>query len=357
MHIHKNGKCLLLVIQHINKRRMRVVNLTIIQVYAPTSDASDENLESFYNTVQEAFDKTPPRDLLVMMGDWNAKVGKTERKNSHIGIHGMGEQNERGVKLAEFCISNDLTIGNTIFPHHPRRLYTWRSPGERTRNQIDYIMVKQRWRTSLLNVKTRPDADCGSDHQLLLATTKIKLQTTTKRENATRYDIQNIPEAFTVEIRNRFTPLLQYAEEECTPEELWTKTTSTMSEIVKTYIPKRKRQKKAWLKNTTMDTAEERRTAKSRGDLEGWARLNKEFRKAATEDKRDYLKERCQHLEQSNKNPKEVSKVIKEITGKWARQTEVINNKDGNTLTESEAIMKRWAEHCHQLYQEPQNHQ
>ena len=333
------------------------INLTIIQVYAPTSDASDDNLESFYNTVQEALDKTPPRDLLVMMGDWNAKVGKTERKNSHIGIHGLGEQNERGVKLAAFCISNDLTIGNTIFPHHPRRLYTWRSPGERTRNQIDYIMVKRRWRTSLLNVKTRPDADCGSDHQLLLATTKIKLQTTTKRENATRYDIQNIPEAFTVEIRNRFTPLLQYAEEECTPEELWTKTTSTMSEIVKKYIPKRKRQKKAWLKNTTMDIAEERRTAKSRGDLEGLARLNKEFRKAANEDKRDYLKERCQHLEQSNKNPKEVSKVIKEITGKWAPQTEVINDKDGNTLTESEAIMKRWAEHCHQLYQEPQNHQ
>ena len=135
------------------------------------------------------------------------------------------------------------------------------------------------------------------------------------------------------------------------------KTTSTVSEIAKKYILKRKRQKKAWLKNTTMDIAEEGRTDKSRGDLEGWTRLNKEFRKAANADKRDYLKERCQHLEQSNKNPKEVSKVIKEITGKWAPQTEVINDKDGNTLTESEAIMKRWAEHCHQLYQEPQNHQ
>ena len=170
---------------------------------------------------------------------------------------------------------------------------------------------------------------------------EVKLQTTSKRENATRYDIQNIPEAFTVEIRNRFTPLLQYAEEECTPEELLTKTSSTMSEIAKKYIPKRKRQKKAWLKNTTMDIAEERRTAKSRGDWEGWARLNKEFRKVVNADKRDHLKERCQHLEQSNKNPKEVSKVIKEITGEWAPQTEVINDKDGNTLTESEAIMKR----------------
>ena len=80
-------------------------------------------------------------------------------------------------------------------------------------------------------------------------------------------------------------------------------------------------------KTPPWDIAEERRTAKSRGDLEGWARLNKEFRKAENEDKRDYLKERCQHLEQSNQNPKEVSKVIKEITGKWAPQTEVINDK------------------------------
>ena len=80
-----------------------------------------------------------------------------------------------------------------------------------------------------------------------------------------------------------------------------------MPEIAKKYIPKRKRQNKAWLKNTTMDIAEERRMAKSRGDVEGWARLNKEFRKAANADKPDYLKERCQHLEQSNKNPKEVS--------------------------------------------------
>ena len=129
-----------------------------------------------------------------------------------------------------------------------------------------------------------------------------------------------------------------------------------MSEIANKYILTRKRKKKAWLKNTTMEIAEERRTAKSRWGWEGWAKLNKEFMKAANADKRDYLKERCQHLEQSNKNPKEVSKAIKQITGKWA-QTEVINDKYGNTRTESEAIMKRWAEHCHQLDQEPQNHQ
>ena len=83
---------------------------------------------------------------------------------------------------------------------------------------------------------------------------------------------------------------------------------TTVSAIAKTYIPKRNRQKKAWMKNTAMDIAEERRMAKSRGDLEGWASLNKEFRKAANADKRYYLKEMCQHLEQSNKNQRKLAK-------------------------------------------------
>ena len=119
---------------------------------------------------------------LLGLGVWNAKVGKASQKTTHMGTFGLGDQNTSGGKLLEFCKSNDLVIGNTIFPHHPRRLYTWRSPDERTRNQIDYIMIKSRWRASLLNVKTRPDADCGSDHQLLIVKARIKLKATRNRK-------------------------------------------------------------------------------------------------------------------------------------------------------------------------------
>ena len=70
---------------------------------------------------------------------------------------------------------NNLVVGNTLFQHHTRRLWTWMSPGDRVRNQIDYIMIGRRWQSSLQNVKTRPGADCGSDHQLLVATFQLKL--------------------------------------------------------------------------------------------------------------------------------------------------------------------------------------
>lgn len=79
--------------------------------------------------------------------------------------------------MLQFCIDNNLSITNTRFKHHKRRLYTWKSPGDRYRNQIDYILINERWNTSIINTKTLPGVDCGSDHQLLMTKIQIKLKT------------------------------------------------------------------------------------------------------------------------------------------------------------------------------------
>ena len=133
-------------------------------------------IENFYEIVQDTLYSIPNSDITLLMGDLNAKIGKVTKKSNNIGIYGIGTRNERGNRLEEFCQANDLVIENTTFKQPPRRLYTWVSPGDRTRNQIDYIMVKRRWRSLLLGVKTRPSADCGSDHQLLNAKIKIRLR-------------------------------------------------------------------------------------------------------------------------------------------------------------------------------------
>jgi exonuclease III len=331
------------------------INISIIQVYAPTSDSTDEELESFYSWVQEAHDKVPSQDMLLILGDFNAKVGKMGIKSAHVGTCGLGNQNERGEKLVDFCASNDLVIGNTWFQHHPRRLYTWISPGGRDRNQIDYVLIQRRWRTSLLNVKTRPAADCGSDHQLLCSKLKIKLKAVKKKTTVTRYDVKRIPEAFTIDIKNKFTSLLQL-QEDYTPEELWSEMSSSMNEIAQKHIPKKKKIKKPWLKNDTLNIAEQRRNAKSLGNLTLWSRLNKEFNIAAKVDKEEYLQEKCEDLERSKFDPRKVSNLVKEITGKWSPQSEVLNDKNGHTLTETNDILKRWAEYCEDLHREPQNH-
>ena len=148
-------------------------NATIIQIYAPTSDAEEEEIIKFYDILQDTIDKIPRRDLIILMGDFNAKVGKSVYNTS--GKFGLGEQNVQGQRFVEFCTINDLVIANTLFEHHPRRLYTWTSPDNKTKKQIDYITISQRWRSSVKNARTYPGADCNTDHQLLRMTFKGEL--------------------------------------------------------------------------------------------------------------------------------------------------------------------------------------
>ena len=114
------------------------------------------------------------KDVLFIIGDWNAKVGSPEIPGI-TGKFGLGAQNEAGQKLTEFCQDNKLVKTNTLFQQHKRQLYTWTSPDGQYRNQIDYILCSQRWRSSIRSAITRPGADCSSDHELLVAKIRVKL--------------------------------------------------------------------------------------------------------------------------------------------------------------------------------------
>ena len=139
-------------------------NITVIRVYALTRKTEDSEAEWFYEDLQDLWELTPPKDVLFIIGDWNAKVGNQEIPGV-TGKFGRGKQNETGKRLIEFCQENALVIANTLFQQHKRRLYTWTSPDGQYQNQIDYILCSQRWRSTIQSAKTRPGADCGSDHE------------------------------------------------------------------------------------------------------------------------------------------------------------------------------------------------
>ena len=102
-------------------------NITVIQVYAPTSNTEEAEVEWFYEDLQDLLELTPKKDVLFIVGDWNAKVGSQETPGL-IGKFGLGIQNEAGQRIIEFCQENTLVITNTLFQQHKRRLYTWTSP-------------------------------------------------------------------------------------------------------------------------------------------------------------------------------------------------------------------------------------
>ena len=110
-------------------------NITIIQVYALSSNAEEAKIEWFYEDLQDLLELTPKKDVLFIIGDWNAQVGSQEIPGV-MGKFGLGVQNKAGQRLIEFCQENALVIANTFFQQHKRRLYTWKSDGQ-YQNQID----------------------------------------------------------------------------------------------------------------------------------------------------------------------------------------------------------------------------
>ena len=102
-------------------------NITVIQAYAPTSNAEEAEVEWFYEDLQDLLELRPPKNVLFIIGDWNAKVGSQEIPGL-TGKFGLGVQNKAGPRLIEFCEENTLVIANTLFQQHKRRLYTWTSP-------------------------------------------------------------------------------------------------------------------------------------------------------------------------------------------------------------------------------------
>ena len=123
-------------------------NITVIQVYALNSNAEEAEGEWFYEDLQDLLELTPKKDVLFIIGDWNAKVGSQETPGV-TGKFGCGVQNEAGQRLIEFCQENALVRANTFFQQQKRRLYTWTSADGQYQNQIDNILCSQKWRSSI----------------------------------------------------------------------------------------------------------------------------------------------------------------------------------------------------------------
>ena len=144
-------------------------------------------------------------------------------------------------------------MANTLFQQHKRRLYTWTSPGGQHRDQIDYILCSQTWRSSIQSGKTRAGADCGSDHELYIVKFRLKFKKVGKTTRPFRYDLNQIPYDYSMEVINRFKRLDLI---DRMPEELCMEVHNTVPEAVIKTIPKKKKYKKAkWLSEEALQIA------------------------------------------------------------------------------------------------------
>ncbi|XP_042885530.1 craniofacial development protein 2-like [Penaeus japonicus] len=282
------------------------INVTIVQVYAPTTAAEETEIEEFYEQLQEVTESIPSQDIVIIMGDFNAKVGSREEKPI-TGKFGLGDRNTSGDMLVDFCAANDLY-----------------------------------W---------------ASDHELLIAKLKVRLKKVKKENQPVRYDLQNISNEFTMEVENKFQILEEREMRE--PCELWENPKGILKEVAEKHIPKRKSEKRnPWLSQGAILIAEKRKEIKKKRMTESTRRqyrqLNSKFQNQARKDKNKYYSDICQDIEISNNTgrSRNMFKKIRELAGKFtAKQSKAIKEENGEIVSEQDQVSERWKEYTRKLYE------
>jgi endonuclease/exonuclease/phosphatase family metal-dependent hydrolase len=151
-------------------------------------DKTDDVKDSLYEELECVFDKVPKYLMKILLGDFNANVGKEDIFKPIIGnesLHKIIADN--GVRLVNFSTSKNLRVKSTMFPHHNIHKYIWTSPDEKTHNQIDHILTERRMHSNVLDIRSYRAADCDTEHYLAVAKVREKLARNKQRSHRFKF--------------------------------------------------------------------------------------------------------------------------------------------------------------------------
>ena len=337
------------------------IDIVIIVVYMPTSDHPDDEVDKIYDEIEDLMKSEKGQTYTAVLGDWNASLGEG-RDGDVVGPHGLGNRNDRGDKLAEFCQRTGLFATNTWFEHTKRHRYTWKQPGDVRRYQIDFILVKKRYRNSVLDARTYPGADANTDHNLVVAKVQIKLKKICigKRKPCWNREKTKGPEGqlFREAVEHILTEETDEDRAD-TVEEKWERLknaiqTSAMQNIGK---ESRRKGKKPWVTQEMLDKMDERRKWKNVDTdyaKKEYRRLNNELRRVTDSARDEWWKQECKELEELAQRGRHdlVYEHVRRLCQqkKGAVKQKGVLSETGELLTEQDDIKKRWVEYIEQLY-------
>ena len=348
------------------------ISLRIIVAYAPTEQANTDVKNEFYDQLDSVYKNGHKgRDLTMLLGDFNAQVGSNnENVEEVMGIYGLGlrndKENDNGDRLVSFCTENKLVIGGTIFKHKKIHTATWKSPDQRTFNQIDHICISRRFKGSLLDVRVQRGPDVNSDHYLL--TSKVRLRF--KKQDTIcnprkKYNITTLQNSeklleFKLDLQNRFEVLAPSDEDGV--EEVWQGIKKVYTDTSQEKLGFKKANQKPWVTQRSLDLMDQRRELRqktlSRNSPEDnnlYKMLSRDIQRSVRNDKKEHLENLAMQAEiAANQNRlKDVYEITKSIAGKVSKSGSHIRDKDGSLLKTDEDILNRWAEHFTELLNLP----
>ncbi|XP_055388198.1 uncharacterized protein LOC129616594 [Condylostylus longicornis] len=333
----------------------RIRKVSIIQCYAPTEVADESEKNELYEQLTAAIYKVPRTDILILMGDFNAKVGQRDPEDecTATGTHGLGVLNNNGERLRDFCREHNLVIGGTLFPHKNIHKYTWTSPDGITKNQIDHICISKKWRSSLMDVRTMRGADAQTDHMLLTCEVRLKLSalarnSTRKRKCLNTKELKS--EAKRFELSQKIEDLI-VTESPITEEGIQRIYRRAGEEVIGTINPERK----WWISDDTWELINKRRTLRRKlltdtnnnAVREQHKTICKEVKRAARNDKRRYHNNIAAEAQVAAEqhDTKQLYKKIRLLSNRGLNKEHPIRDKNGNILTETQRQIERWVEY------------
>lgn len=343
------------------------MNVNIIQVYAPTADKPEAEIKAWYSQIKQLLSYTRKTEITFVLGDFNAKVGRG-RSEDVVGEYGIGNRNERGDTLVQFCQEENFFICNTWYKLPARRLYTWKSPQDSPRNpirnQIDYILAPKRYRNGVLSAKTYPGADVGSDHNPVVARMRIRLKRIGKsftkkpnmdalRNESQKQDISDQLNAQLRSIKQRNTSPTPGTENSKNIEDTWKQLKNAMQKVQEQLITKdNKKQHKSWMTQEILDLMESRRSFKST-NAQKYKATDKLIRNKIKEAKEMWMMERCREVEELYQKHDlfNLHKKVKQITGKHKPQTLTkIVDDENKPILSKQRLEEVWTKYIGELF-------
>ncbi|XP_022196882.1 craniofacial development protein 2-like [Nilaparvata lugens] len=341
-------------------------NISLICVHAPTNESDEHIKDQFYERLENVYKNTPEHDVKLILGDFNAKLGKEACHRPTIGPYSLhDESNENGLRMIDFAGDNNMTISSTCFKHKDIQKITWASPDGTTKNQIDHVMIDRRQCSDILDVRSVRGADCDTDHFIIRLRYRQRINNAglTKGKKQLRFDCeklmknQNIKRSYQQNLEERLREPLNT--ENASVEEIWRGIRENIVKTAQETIGYKKREtRNAWMDEECLQALEDRNRArmnmlnrKTRATTNLFQEKRAYARQLCRKKKRDFERSKLEEIMAfaEAKNVRKMYMRIREGKAGFQPRTNFCTDSDGNLVGGEEQVIERWREYFNEL--------
>jgi len=335
-----------------------IFDIVIINCYAPTEEKGEDIKESFYEELDRVWDVIPNSCVKIVLGDFNAKVGREEMYQPTIGRESLHDRsNDNGTRLINFCMTNGLTLSSTYFPRKDIYKQTRIAPNRVVKNQIDHVMIQNKRKGCIQNVRSYRGADADSDHYLVIARFTLRIsekRRTTKIKSSIKYSIEKLRDEQIHEYYSKTThdeilkTMTENSEENV--EQIWKNIQSTVAAGAKKCLGMCKSTKKnPWFNASCKEIIDKRNKLReialkhpTNENIVQYTACRKEANKTLRREKRLDMKRKIEEMENNRYNPKQFFNASNTIKQGFKQQAIMIKNQAGELITNKREVAEEF---------------